>query len=77
MICRYKIICMKRITLLVGFLCAILATSCNKEKECYDEALYQQHKDDLCTMDCPGVIGCDGKTYCNECVARTKGIRLR
>ncbi|MBX7096040.1 MAG: hypothetical protein K1X56_15070 [Flavobacteriales bacterium] len=55
----------------------LFITSCSKNKDCYDEALYQQHKDDICTMDCPGVTGCDGKTYCNECIARTQGIRVK
>ena len=52
-------------------------TSCRKETGCYDEVLYQKHKNDFCTMDCPGIVGCDGKTYCNECIARTKGIRVK
>lgn len=71
---------MSKTTLMTAFLFTILTaltTSCNKDKGCYDEALYQQHKDDFCTMDCPGVVGCDGKTYCNECIARTKGIRVK
>jgi len=54
-----------------------LIASCNKEHSCYDEELYQQHKNDICPMDCPGVVGCDGKNYCNECIARTKGIKVR
>ena len=29
-----------------------------------------------CTADCIGVLGCDGKTYCNECVARRNGIKI-
>ena len=71
---------MKRTTLITTFLLTVLTAltnSCNKDKGCYDEALYQQHKNDICTTDCPGVVGCDGKTYCNECIARTEGIRLR
>ena len=71
---------MSKTTLITAFLFAILtalATSCNKDKSCYDEALYQKHKNDICTMDCPGVVGCDGKTYCNECIARTKGISIK
>ncbi len=53
-------------------------TSCNKSDEsCYSEELYQQHKDDICTMDCPGVTGCDDQAYCNECVARAHGIGLK
>lgn len=51
-------------------------SSCNKENSCYDDDLYQQHKDDICTTDCPGVVGCDGKTYCNECEAMRNGISI-
>lgn len=29
----------------------------------------------MCTADCPGVTGCDDKTYCNECVMHTNGIK--
>lgn len=54
----------------------LFSTSCKKENDCYDEELYQLHKDDYCTMDCPGVKGCDGKTYCNECEANRKGIKI-
>jgi len=57
----------------------LLATiSCKKNSnDCYDEQLYQQHKNDACTADCPGVTGCDGKTYCNECEALRHGIKLK
>lgn len=55
----------------------LVITSCKKESKCYDDNLYQQHKNDACTADCPGVIGCDGKTYCNECEARRQGIHLK
>jgi hypothetical protein len=27
-----------------------------------------------CTKDCPGVCGCDGKFYCNACIAHSEGI---
>jgi hypothetical protein len=27
-----------------------------------------------CTADCPGVCGCDGKTYCNACAAWKVGV---
>lgn len=54
-----------------------VVTSCKKEGSCYDEQLYQQYKDKGCTTDCPGVIGCDGKTYCNECEANRQGIRVK
>ncbi|TSJ47991.1 hypothetical protein [Fluviicola chungangensis] len=54
-----------------------LITSCKKASSCYDEELYQQYKDKGCTTDCPGVTGCDGKTYCNECEANRHGIRVK
>lgn len=55
----------------------VLTLSCKNETECFDKDLYEKHKNDICTMDCPGVVGCDDKTYCNECIARTKGIRVK
>jgi len=64
-------------TVLLLTITAFLSTSCKKESGCFDEKLYQQHKNDFCTMDCPGVVGCDHKSYCNECIARTKGIRVK
>jgi len=27
-----------------------------------------------CTKDCPGVCGCDGAFYCNECTAHQAGV---
>lgn len=51
--------------------------SCKKEDSCYDDNFYQQHKNDFCPTDCPGVVGCDGKTYCNECEALRQGIPLK
>jgi hypothetical protein len=27
-----------------------------------------------CTEDCPGVCGCDGQFYCNECMAQAAGV---
>lgn len=68
----------KNIILLTLFiLCSfqIFLSSCSKA-DCYDRKLYKEHKDDICTMDCPGVIGCDGKTYCNECLANKEGIKV-
>lgn len=55
----------------------VFTTSCKKGSGCYDEVLYQKHKNDICTMDCPGVVGCDGKIYCNGCVANRNGIRVK
>lgn len=51
--------------------------ACKKtERSCYDETLREQWKDAFCTADCPGVVGCDGNTYCNECEANRQGIRV-
>lgn len=50
--------------------------ACDKKKSCYDEALFKAHKNQMCTADCPGVKGCDGKVYCNECEANRHGIRV-
>ena len=71
---------MKKTTLIFASTFTVLSAvliSCSKDTGCYDEALYQKYKNDFCTMDCLGVVGCDDKTYCNECIARTKGIRVK
>lgn len=62
---------------LIFSLCSVIMLSCKNETECFDKELYEKHKNDICPMDCPGVVGCDDKTYCNECIARTKGIRVK
>ncbi|MEI8364367.1 MAG: DUF333 domain-containing protein [archaeon] len=36
---------------------------------CKDGVYEKTIPEKICTMDCPGVCGVDGKTYCNECVA--------
>ncbi len=58
-------------------LIGVLISSCKKESSCYDEKLYEEYKNRVCTMDCPGVVGCDGNTYCNECIANQHGIRVK
>jgi hypothetical protein len=50
------------------------ATSCNKD--CFDQGLQDQFQTIDCTADCPGVTGCDGNFYCNECIANQQGIRV-
>jgi len=52
-------------------------SSCGKFAPCFDKDLYEANKDKACQMDCPGVTGCDGKKYCNECIANQQGIRVK
>jgi hypothetical protein len=65
---------MKRLLLLL--ICSGIFISCKKTNSCYSESLYQANKNAVCTQDCPGVVGCDGKTYCNACVASQQGISV-
>lgn len=52
--------------------------SCKKNKaSCYSWQLERQSKNKYCTTDCPTVIGCDGKTYCNACEANKKGLKVK
>jgi hypothetical protein len=53
---------------------ALNFSSCTKGG-CYDKELKEQFENTQCPQDCPGVIGCDGKTYCNDCTANQQGIR--
>ena len=68
-------------TLLLSItLLAIVFTACSKDgshSSCFDKKLYEEMKGKYCTEDCPGVIGCDGKEYCNACIAASKGIRVK
>ncbi len=56
---------------------SIILVACKKDLplSCYDKAFYEKHKNDICTADCPGVTGCDGKMYCNECGMHANGIK--
>lgn len=53
----------------------ILLVACKEVEQhpCYDASLVH---DNACTTDCPGVCGCDGLTYCNECEAHRLGIAV-
>jgi hypothetical protein len=55
----------------ISFSCIVLFTSCDKNESCYDASLIHNG---VCTQDCPGFLGCDGNTYCNECMAAQEGI---
>lgn len=59
------------------FLSGVALTSCSKQlpSSCYEKGYHELHKNDVCTQDCPGVIGCDGKSYCNECIMQSHGIK--
>ena len=63
------------LTTFIAFL-TLAFCACIK-KNCYDAALYELHKNDICTEDWQNVTGCDGKKYGNECDANRQGIRLR
>jgi hypothetical protein len=54
----------------------IVFTACKKSTACFSMTLYEQHKNDFCLDDCPGVTGCDGKIYCNTCYAHRIGIEV-
>ena len=62
------------VILLVGL---ITLSGCQKEESkhpCYDRSIVHN---DFCQTDCPGITGCDGEVYCNECEAARKGIRKK
>ena len=68
----------KYFVLTIIFLLSFILFSCKKTNEtgCYSKTLQEASRNLFCTQDCPGVIGCDGKTYCNACIAATQGISV-
>ncbi len=71
-----RLIVPSALVIVIGMMIAVTANSCSKG-DCYDRELYELHRNDFCTTDCPGVTGCDGKTYCNECEANRNGIHVQ
>lgn len=69
---------MKRKLISLSLLFLIFIAACNKNKpDCYSRSVEKQNKNNSCLTDCPGVTGCDGKFYCNECEANKKGIKIK
>ncbi len=73
---------MKFIKIIFFALLIISFTACKKTNTpkntgCVDEALKELSKNIFCTQDCPGIVGCDDKIYCNECEAAKQGIRKK
>ena len=60
----------------IFFLTAFLACKKQGSSSCFSASLQQQSIGLFCIQDCPGVKGCDGKTYCNECYAAKAGITV-
>lgn len=66
---------MKQFFITTLLLLCFVACKKTLPSSCYDKSYHESHKNDICTLDCPGVTGCDGKTYCNECIMHTNGIK--
>lgn len=66
---------MKQLTIILTIIATMTLFGCKKTDDCYDKQMEQEHSG-ICQQDCPGVCGCDGQTYCNECIANSKGITV-
>jgi hypothetical protein len=67
---------MKNLKLLSLICFLITIESCTKkEHSCQNLKMKKEHSG-ICPENCPGVKGCDGKTYCNECDANRNGITV-
>jgi hypothetical protein len=59
------------------FLTLLSFVSCDAEEiSCYNQEMEENHSG-TCQQNCPGVCGCDGIFYCNECIANSKGISVK
>lgn len=66
---------MRFLTFLLIIFGIALISCTKKEQSCQDLEMKENHSG-ICTADCPGVTGCDGKFYCNECEANANGITI-
>ncbi|MCL4815012.1 MAG: hypothetical protein HND27_10250 [Bacteroidetes bacterium] len=66
---------MKHLLLSLSIFSLLTLLACNKDSNCYDRKMKENHSG-ICSQDCPGVCGCNGQTYCNECIANSNGIKV-
>lgn len=58
-------------------LLVLCMSACRKNTSCYDADLARQYQVVDCAAKYDPVVGCDVKTYENECIANTYGIRVK